>query len=629
MSVFDSPTPGADAVRLAEAETAITALETQVAANATSAGAAVAAEVTARQAADAALTTALNAETDARATADQELADQIADETAARVAGDALTATKAAQADAKIAELEDVRVDMVAAQEGAEAVVAAGATILAAKDTAVAAEAGAVVAAASAAETAAEFSDAFVNEAVPDAAERRMFAIRNRAGFVMFSLWQTADGFSLRGPFGQWDLAGDGGSLLAANGAGISSFEPGDDYVFRVVNRLGFVLFKIDKTGALVGLSDQVAEAVAAAGFAPKASPAASSLPTHTDGRGLHALRGKLAKILQSGAGRARIAVTGDSWTEYVAIPQQLATWLRTLYGDAGGAWLSVQNQSGGPYTLDSVTFSKSGWTSYDASADGAPGTNGCAPDGMRISTTGTSATLSYGAVPCDSFKIFYKDTTGTFRWRVDGGSWTTVTGGGTDALAAVTISGLSAGTHGFDIDCTGNAGTVVIYGAHASKAAGVGVEMLKMGNGGLDGTMLATFASSYIQPIATSIGSIDAVIVIMSTNDYRRSGTTPELLVAALGDLVTAYRAANADTGFIFVAPALSGGTVVTAQSAYRDAIYDFCIAGGHEFLNMHDLWGSYASENGAGMWTDSLHLNNIGAYRLGRELSHRFLEF
>lgn len=354
--------------------------------------------------------------------------------------------------------------------------------------------------------------------------------------------------------------------------------------------------------------------------YAPVNMPASSVLPAATDGRTLHAWRSRLAKLKRAGQGQAKLLITGDSWTEYVSIPQQLSNLLHAQFGKAGEGWISVN----GTYMLNGVTLVKSGWSLFDASTGAVP-TYGTGVDGMYVTTAGVAATLAVGNLICANFDIYYRQHGGTFRWRVDGGAWTSVVADNTGALGKVSIAGLSNAAHAIEIDAAANAGTVVLCGFRASTPAAVGVEVLKAGNAGLDGEQLARF-TSFIGPIAQDFAP-DVVVVALSTNDYRRASSTVEKYIAALDLLVSQYRGVAPDCAFIFIAPADSNGVAVRPLTNYRDALYDFCISRGHEFYNMHDEWGSFSRMNALGMWVDDLHLNDNGAYALASRLSSKFL--
>lgn len=417
-------------------------------------------------------------------------------------------------------------------------------------------------------------------------------------------------------------------SLVTAiqDAVGLEALDSGSTLVPLVTDDAGNVPVWLD-SGRLdyFGLGPTASAAVNAAvdeqvseyRFAPLAGPASSLLPISTDGRSLYAWRAKLAKLLRAGTGQAKIMFTGDSWTEYTAIPTQMAAILNALYvGKSGEGWISTRTN----YPLNSITLTRSGgWVAYDAS-DGSLPELGCGIDGQGISTDATTETYEIDNLVTTHIDIYYRQTTGTFRWRVDAGAWTSVTGTGTNALGKVVITGLADSAHTIEIDTTGNAGTVSLYGFRATRPAVAGVELLKAGNASLDSSHLINYANSYVSGIAADIAP-DLVIVALGTNDYRRSVTTTQY-ITALTALVTQIRAVSPMTGFLFLAPADTNATAVTPLTAFRDVLYEFCVTGGHEFYNHHDDWSDYDTMDSLGAWSDNLHVNSDGAYLLAKRI-------
>ncbi|WP_109514756.1 GDSL-type esterase/lipase family protein [Pseudomonas ovata] len=410
-------------------------------------------------------------------------------------------------------------------------------------------------------------------------------------------------------------------TLLVSTIAGTESFKSSAKFVPVFIDEKRNVgVWLEDGKLAALGLSDSLKATLGLdRKYAPANQPAASALPVATDGRSLWAWRSRLAKI-KAGAGQARLLITGDSWTEYLAIPQQLAALLHALFGKAGYGWISVN----GIYMFDGATLLRNGWTLYDASTGAVP-SYGTGIDGMYVSAATATATLTVGNVRATNIDIYYRRHGGTFRWRIDGGIWNVVAADASGSLGKVSVSGLADAVHSLEIDTTGNTGTVVLNGFRAFTPAAVGVELLKAGNAGLDGEQLARFSAN-ISPIAVDFAP-DVVVVILGSNDYRRSSSTVEKYIESLTALVSQYRAASPDCAFVFIAPADSNGVAVRPLIDYRDALYGFCIANGHEFYNMHDEWGPFAKMNALGMWVDTLHLNDSGAYALASRLLSKIL--
>ncbi|MEN5033803.1 SGNH/GDSL hydrolase family protein [Pseudomonas sp. TWI929] len=402
-----------------------------------------------------------------------------------------------------------------------------------------------------------------------------------------------------------------------------SSTPTGSIYPVAVAGNQVAVWLEDGKLGAR-GLTDALAESVASVvtvETAPRDIPFSDSLPGFTDGRTLTSWRAKLGTHLVGGQPQKfKVGLMGDSWCELLPIPVRLRAYLGAALGDAGDGWQSVSTiiRSGSTLTLN-------GWTFLDADA-AVSMPYGAGPDGMCQYSTSNTATMSLGEIRATDITIYFYNGTGTFRWRVDGGAWTSVTGtGATGTAGRVAISGLTDAVHTVEIDTADNTGTVAIYGFYTTRAGIAGVEVSRMGNAGLDSTGLNKYIG-FDGSIMSDV-NLDLLIVILGTNDYRRAGNSPAQFASSLRALSDKLAASNPRTGVIFVHPARTDGVVVNPQVEYRDAMYQMCLQAGREFYNMHDYWGTYTAENANNQFADSFHLNNAGAYRLSVELGKKFL--
>lgn len=356
----------------------------------------------------------------------------------------------------------------------------------------------------------------------------------------------------------------------------------------------------------------------------PRRASVASTVPMATDGRTLHRARSKLG-LLRAGVAdtKLKIAVTGDSWAEQSRIPLAL----RTLIGDSlpivspgyRSVHLSADDYYDGP-----MTFTGGGYTYVDGSATSVFPYK-AAPDGHNIWTSGTTFVLTFPFTG-PAIDVAHYAYGGTWRWRIDGGSWTAVT----DASGgAFTVTALDAGTdaaHVLEIDTVGNGGVVSLAYLYIDRPAD-GVEVLRMGNGSTTGQMMA----GYVQYMQAGLEHLqpDLIVNLLGTNDYRDIASPPAAYIAALEAKLAAERAAVPDVGHIFIIPPQSSGTVANPLSQYRDALYQFAIDNNVEFLNLLDSWPDYATSNALGLWTDTLHTNDAGAQVLVDQINTHFLHF
>jgi len=339
--------------------------------------------------------------------------------------------------------------------------------------------------------------------------------------------------------------------------------------------------------------------------------------PSRRTGAGLTQWRAAVAQV-RAGTGKAKVMMQGDSYCEIATIPAAVASILRPKYGDIGGGWIAVQGA--GP--LDAATFATSaGWTIFD-DAQGATilalPTVGVSFDGKVIYTTATDQTATWTFTGTE-FRLNYGNkVAGAFRVRVDGGAWTTITSDATGTNGVYTRTGLSAGAHTVELDTSVNTGTAAIYGLYFTNTVGVGVEILKCGNGSLHAGHLATYVGTFVAPMIANIAP-DVIVMSLVTNDYVTNNSSPALMVSTYRTYVSVVRALLPNVGFVFmIAPDTSLTPVSGTIADYANAVEAFCRQDGHEFYSMYDEFGTWAVENARGMFSgDPRHMNSTAAIR------------
>lgn len=344
----------------------------------------------------------------------------------------------------------------------------------------------------------------------------------------------------------------------------------------------------------------------------------------NTSGSTAWKFRAKKAKLDIGLSSKLKIGFTGDSWTEHSTIPQVFADYFYAKYGKSGDGWIQLNIDN--PNQLNGIVLSRAGWSVYDASATSSNPTFPTAMDGQYIYATGTDATLSISNLFDTSVQVFYYDGTGTFRYSVNGGTPVVITGTGTNKIVSVTVSGLNIATATtLSIDLTGNTGTVVIYGFYAN-GTGNGVEINKMGNGGITAPQYIK-TLSYLSQTGTVVAP-DVLIMIIGTNDFRTSVTLQAFRDGLTGWLNT-WKAIIPDSAIVMVAPAQCNASGANPLTSFRDIIRDVAKTAGVEFYSLYDFMNTtYAKSNAEGMWLDNLHLSNAGGRFLLNQINLHFLE-
>lgn len=126
---------------------------------------------------------------------------------------------------------------------------------------------------------------------------------------------------------------------------------------------------------------------------------------------------------------------------------------------------------------------------------------------GSQLQATAPAA-LHFSNMRGTQIRLFHRNAniTGSFRWRVDGGSWTTVTPPtdfGQDP-GAVVVGSLSDTAHTFDVEWI--SGTVSIFGIEATRATGI--VMYNFSQSGRAGVDFGKGREQYIRAISGTSGT-------------------------------------------------------------------------------------------------------------------------
>jgi len=348
-----------------------------------------------------------------------------------------------------------------------------------------------------------------------------------------------------------------------------------------------------------------------------------AAFPIVSDGASLRQWKAKVSNLKYGIANtQPRLLLTGDSWTDYGQISNRILTTLRTYLGEAGTGWINLGDPNA---QFDYVTVARAGTWIFEDLNNTPNFTYSSAPDGYALISSTADSTLTIGNLnKGDLLTVFFGKTDGTFKYSINGGAETTVTASSTGPdiqSVVIPISPLN------NVVFTVTSGTIAFYGLHLRKSTGSGVEVTKIGNAGATG-------KDYLKISPTSQANLadylkpDAVVIFLTTNDYRIAGNTPETFKSGVSAMIDGYRTNNPNCGVILVAPARSNGTTVIPLSDYRDALYEVSQTKQCEFYNMHDDWNTWAVENANGQWADNLHLSHMGAYRLSQKLFKNFFE-
>lgn len=337
------------------------------------------------------------------------------------------------------------------------------------------------------------------------------------------------------------------------------------------------------------------------------------AFPTATSEYGRHYLKYwqlALAQVQEAVSGAvATVAFIGDSWVQNERIGAPLRTWLQAQYGNAGPGYVGIGNSHGAP-TVAGMTFTRTGtWTDSDQVA-GSRGVDIAHADTTDISTPGKVVIV--GVFTDADIHYMAQVDGGSFRWRIDAGSWSTVsTAAGAEAHAVEAITGLSNASHTLTIECTvaGTAG-IRMLGVDCKINAN-GVRLHRVGNGGATGIDYTDVDATIWQASLTQLNP-DLSIILLGTNDHNLE-YAPSAFAVTIDTMIDRIRAAVPTCDVLLLTPALNGLSKAYSLSQYVDELRDMAVADSCAALDayMHVL--AYASD-GVGGWENSTHLDARG---------------
>lgn len=338
----------------------------------------------------------------------------------------------------------------------------------------------------------------------------------------------------------------------------------------------------------------------------------------------LHSWQAQIAKINGAdGSSQAILGIIGDSWVHNVRLHLPLSTWLEGAYGDAGAGF----GHAGDPINLSSaqpagITRATTGtWTLYDEY-------NGADVRGVNLghaasTDEGTPASIAWTA-SAHAFVLHYikMPNGGSFRYRVDSGSWTTITtANATEIFASVTVSGLDGSSHTLTVEVVAaSVAGIKILGCDCQKT-GNGVRTHDLGN---DGSTTSDWVGvdATIWEAGLAALAPHTVAIILGVND-RVSNVPPSTYYNNLATLCARITAALPLADILLIAPAdISGGTYTYTAAEYADQMYALAVANNYAFFDLRLNIPSYANGNSRGLYADTKHLAAAGGQLLTNAL-------
>ncbi|NHM75425.1 BppU family phage baseplate upper protein [Staphylococcus sp. 11007852] len=317
---------------------------------------------------------------------------------------------------------------------------------------------------------------------------------------------------------------------------------------------------------------------------------------------------------------RLEIAFIGDSWVQGGEFRQgdrltlPLRERMKKVYGDGGIGFISFQNLFVG---AGAVTVGKTGnWVERNKGTD----VSGLAIEEVESTTPDDSIKVTFSE-DVDFYEIHTQSgNTGTWKYNVDGGDWTTV-----DASQEVTPISMTLGKH--TINIVHVSGTTTFIGSYAYKG-NKGVVIHKIGNGGSTAKhYIDVDRTNYINQLkrcrANTFG------ILLGTNDMAQSVSLSDY-ESQMKELIGRIKEAKPNASIFLIAPSGNkhDGTKLNTIEDYSDTQLKIAkdLQLGH--VSLVRALGNFATTNANGlMYSDGVHPNRDGGYAISNVVYDRLL--
>lgn len=323
-------------------------------------------------------------------------------------------------------------------------------------------------------------------------------------------------------------------------------------------------------------------------------------------GAGLTNWSAQLAKNQGGSALNPTIAIIGDSWVSGPGLVTHMRDLLQALYGNGGPGWIAIGGDRGHDDS-SVVSYSRTGaWADRD---------HGDTPRGVDLTDAETSDLLATVTITTNftDAEIHYIEQVsgGIFRYRIDGGSWTSVdTSAVAEAHNSVSLPTQSDENHTLEIDI--QFAPVILSGVNC-WVGNSGVIVHNLGNGGTTAGNWAGVDAALWQSSLTALGA-DTVMILLGTNDHSQH-VAPTSYGASIEALVGRIGIALPLADIVFLSAADNGLTGKTYQTSdYRDEMLATAQSLSLHFIDTHTAIGDYETSNTRGLYANSSHLSAAG---------------
>jgi hypothetical protein len=334
----------------------------------------------------------------------------------------------------------------------------------------------------------------------------------------------------------------------------------------------------------------------------------------------------KTAVINNGGSASLVVGLHGDSWThktdQFSKYTTFIAQYLRNKYGNGGGGFYDFGASSGSQFmrSIDpaDATDTRSGTINYTDEGSGAFGIN-CAHAEF---TSGSSISLDVlTAHEKFVFHLLGGASYGTFRYRVDGGTWVTVDASTLARYQTLDVV-VSDAVHLLEFEfLTGNC---IFLGVDMQRTDGVRVH--KLGNRGLRASDVNAVDADLWKAAVTAL-NMDVFTCLLGTNE-RSTSLLPATFKTNMQGIYSLVKDVNPYVDYAFIAPSNNRNSATYEMQEYSNELKDLASTLGEPFISLIPLFGSTEKLIAKGFFFDSVHPTIDGGKAIQEYICNKLLK-
>lgn len=297
------------------------------------------------------------------------------------------------------------------------------------------------------------------------------------------------------------------------------------------------------------------------------------------------------------------VALVGDSNIEHSWITNSLRKALQNRYGNAGIGYIALNATTSTALTVTSAGTWTDSAAGHGINLFDTTSTDAATPGSKALTTFATSFVIHY----------YKRPDAGSFRWRIDSGSWTTVSAVGS-GYATEVISNQTYASHLLTLEVV-SAGTsgVTLMGVDCQLPV-PGARVAQLGHTGkATGDYVGATASDWQAGITALAPQM--VGILLGTNDAT-SGVSLATYAANLTTLINRVKAASPTASVVLLSPPDRGDSTSIPIRSYIAAARAVAILQGVGYVDLLAAVGDYAVASALGLYDveDMVHLSQYG---------------